>query len=69
MGDDMYRLNIKAVRKAKHITQKELADKAGVGLNTLIRLEKPNEDCYISTLTYIAQALDVPIEQLFEVEK
>lgn len=57
------KLRVKELCKQKGITQKALAAKAGI---TPVGLSKAlNGNTTISTLSYIAEALHVPITELF----
>jgi serine-type D-Ala-D-Ala carboxypeptidase/endopeptidase len=51
------RLRDARVRRA--LTQQELADKAGVGANTVARLERNETEPHMSTLRKLAHALAV----------
>ena len=51
------RLRDARVRRA--LTQQELADKAGVGANTVARLERNETEPHMSTLRKLAHALGV----------
>ena len=57
-------LNIKKNRKRLHLTQQQLADRVGVGLNHIGKVEvgysKPSIDLIIS----IATALEVTVSEL-----
>lgn len=60
----LYGDKIKQYRKHKNYTQKELAAKAGIAINSLRRYEA-NERCpNVETLSKIAEALDVNIQEL-----
>ena len=56
---------LKFYRKLRHITQKDMADKAGVTMNHLSKIERcictPNANIL---LTYIKE-LDIPVEELY----
>ncbi|MEG0032963.1 MAG: helix-turn-helix transcriptional regulator, partial [Mucinivorans sp.] len=59
---------VKDLCKRKEITQKSLADQLGItaiGLNQILRKGNPN----LQTLERIADALGVPITDLFEREE
>jgi transcriptional regulator with XRE-family HTH domain len=56
---------IRAERKAKQLTQQELAHRAGMSLRAYISLELGEAlDPHISTLRRIASGLDLPVEEL-----
>ena len=65
---------IKSVRKQKGYTQKQLAEKAGVSNNSLIRYENGETSPSIQVLQQIANALDVyatafvPASRLYDYE-
>ena len=50
---------LKALRTEQALTQKELANKAGVAPNTVARLERIETEPHMSTLRKLAAALDV----------
>lgn len=55
---------IKITRKAKGLTQQELADEAGVSLRTVQRIEKGTEEISGFSLRQISKILDIPLEQI-----
>ena len=57
--------NIKAYRKLRKLSQRDLAKKIDGGLNTIIRYESGNSDFSINTLVKIAKVLDITIYNLF----
>lgn len=57
---------IKAWREYKGLTQKELAKKAGIKQPALARMEKPGANPRTSSLSKLAVALGVSIEQLID---
>lgn len=56
--------NIKKLRKAQGMTQKELGEKIGSNHTAIVRMEKGKQDCRISTLFSVAKALNVEIADL-----
>ncbi|CAM2076347.1 MAG: Helix-turn-helix transcriptional regulator [uncultured Clostridium sp.] len=53
-------------RRKQGLTQSQLRDKALVGLNTIVSLEKGNIDgVRVKTLKKIAKALDTTVVELF----
>lgn len=58
-------LEIKKLRMAKGLHQKELADKAGVGINTLAAVER-GKTLKLDTLSLIAEALGKKIKVTLE---
>lgn len=55
---------IKSARKLKGITQQELADKAGISLRTVQRIEKGTEEISGFSLKQISNILEIPLEGL-----
>ena len=73
MHDDNYyfnilRHNIKKNRKKAGLTQQQLADKAGITMNYIAKIEskKMQRGFTIVILGRIADALNIDIRQLFE---
>lgn len=56
---------IKRLRKLKGWNQSTLAEAAGLEQSTISKIERGWDGATIRSLTYIAQALEVPIFQLF----
>lgn len=52
--------NIIAIRKHRGMSQRDLADRAGVSLMTISSIEKGG-DCKVSTIRAIEKALDAKI--------
>lgn len=60
---------IKSTRKARKLTQAELARRAGMSLNGIAQIEQGGRtDPHISTLIGIARSLGVAIEDLLDEE-
>lgn len=55
---------IKFTRKQKGLTQQDLAERAGVSLRTIQRVEKGTEEISGFSLKQISQVLEIPLEQL-----
>ena len=55
---------LKALRIEQALTQKELADKAGIALNTVARLERNETEPHMPTARKLADALDVHPREL-----
>ncbi len=64
---DIIRYNIKKYRKLKKLTQQELADRAGLTMNYISKIEsiKMERGISIPSLTRIADALEIDIRELF----
>lgn len=56
---------IRETRKTKSITQRELAEKLGVGETTVNRYESGEQNLTIETLQKIADALGVDVTTFF----
>lgn len=57
------------VRREKHVSVEELAEKTGIGRSTLYNYENGLFSPTIDALEKIADALGVQIEELYEKEK
>jgi transcriptional regulator with XRE-family HTH domain len=55
---------LRDLRKRAVLTQKELADKSGVGVTTIIRIERNQVEPHGSTIRKLAEALDVEPQEL-----
>lgn len=55
---------LKDLRIEQALTQEELANKAGVALNTVARLERNETEPHMSTVRKLANALDVEPREL-----
>ena len=61
---------IRKARRARRLTQEELARRASMSLNGLAQLEQGGRtDPHYSTLSKLAVALDVSVAQLLEDER
>jgi DNA-binding XRE family transcriptional regulator len=56
---------VKKYRQLKGLTQEQLAEKAGVRRETIIRLEAEKYNPSLKLAIDISRALDAPIEELF----
>ena len=65
---DVLRKNIKKYRELKGLTQQQLADKAGISMNYIAKIEskKMQRGFTITVLGRIADALDIDIKLLFD---
>ena len=55
---------LRDLRKRALLTQKELADKSGVGVTTIIRIERNQVEPHGRTIRRLAEALEVAPEEL-----
>ncbi|MDP8260255.1 MAG: helix-turn-helix transcriptional regulator [Candidatus Gygaella obscura] len=61
----MLAANIKKLRKKHHLSQEQLAQKAGITYSTLIKIESSlNKNPTLETLTKIATTFKVKIDEL-----
>jgi len=61
----MLSVNIKELRKKHHLSQEQLAQKAGITYSTLIKIESgANKNPTLETLTKLAQVFKVKIDDL-----
>lgn len=58
------RLRLKEIRESQFLTQRELAAKAGVGLSTIVRLEKGQQSPTFQTIKRLATALGIDPSEL-----
>ncbi len=58
-------LCIRQLREAKELSLQEFADKLDIEYNNVIRIEKGRTNFTIGTLVKIANALEIPIGELF----
>ena len=65
---DILRKNIKKYRELKGLTQQQLADKAGISMNYIAKIEskKMQRGFTIVVLGRIADALNIDIKNLFD---
>lgn len=65
---DIIRYNIKRLREEAGLTQQQLADKAGITMNYLAKIEsqKMQRGCTIVIVGRIADALGIDIRELFK---
>jgi transcriptional regulator with XRE-family HTH domain len=55
---------LRDLRKRALLTQQELADKSGVGVTTIIRIERNQVEPHGSTMRKLAEALEVEPQEL-----
>ncbi len=58
--------NIKKYRKAKKLTQQKLAEKTGIGLNFLGKIEVAYAKPSFETIIKLSQALEISLKDLFD---
>ena len=61
-------VKLKVLREERSLTQKEAAELAEVSEVTLYRLESGKQTPYMPTVTKIARAYGVPLDELLEEE-
>jgi transcriptional regulator with XRE-family HTH domain len=59
---------LKELRRLRAYSQQDLADAAGVGRNTISRIERGETGAHGRTLRRLAKALEVGVEELVDVE-
>ena len=67
--NEFYKLlgkRIKFLRENAYLTQEKLAEKAGISLDYLGKIEVSINKPGIKTILKLANALDIPIKELFE---
>jgi transcriptional regulator with XRE-family HTH domain len=55
---------LREIRKRTLLTQQELADKSGVGIATIVRIERNQVEPHSRTIRKLAAALEVDPKQL-----
>ncbi len=56
--------NLRKLREARALRQEDLAEKAGVGKNTVNRIEKNRTEPHMTTIRKLATALEVDPAEL-----
>ena len=56
---------IKFLREASHLTQEKLAEKCGISLDYLGKIEVSINKPGLKTILKLANALDLPVRELF----
>lgn len=64
MRQDVLSRNIRAARVASNLTQEDVAHIAGMQTAVYSRIERGDVDPRLSSVARIAQALNIPIEDL-----
>jgi transcriptional regulator with XRE-family HTH domain len=62
-GGQIVRVRLEEWRRRRLLTQGELAEKAGVGISSIVRIEK-GQGARVTTLRKLAAALSITPEQL-----
>jgi transcriptional regulator with XRE-family HTH domain len=57
---------LREMRKRALLTQQQLADKSGVGITTIIRVERNQVEPHARTIRKLAEALDVEPHELLK---
>jgi transcriptional regulator with XRE-family HTH domain len=63
---ETFAANVKRLRHERKLTQEGLADKAGLNLTDIARIETLRRDPGVKVAAKIAHGLDVPTSKLFE---
>jgi len=61
-------LKIRTIRKSKKMTQEELSEIVDISPRQMVKIEMGQAYPSVGTLKNIAQALDIPIQSLFETD-
>ena len=56
--------NLRRLRERRYLTQRELAAKAGVSADTIVKLEQDRWEPRLRTIRKLAEALDVHPDEL-----
>ena len=59
---------LRNLRKRRLLTQEQLAERSGVGIATIVRVERNQVEPRGSTIRKLAEALDVEPEELVKAE-
>lgn len=60
--------NLRAERNRQNLSQEKLAEKAGILMSQISRIEGGKTDLRLSTLVPILKALDLKFEKLYDFE-
>jgi transcriptional regulator with XRE-family HTH domain len=63
---DRFADNVRELRERRHMTQEQLAEAAGLHLNTISKLENKHREPKVTAIAKLAKGLDVPLGPLFE---
>lgn len=66
MNNDLLKIGsrVKQARRAKHMTQQQLANAAGISLSYVSHIENGRQSMHVLTLIALCDALDVSADQL-----
>ncbi len=66
MNNDLLKIGsrVKQARRAKHMTQQQLAEAAGISLSYVSNIENGRQSMHVLTLTALCDALDISADQL-----
>jgi transcriptional regulator with XRE-family HTH domain len=62
----LFGANLRRIRRAKDITQEQLAEESGVSLNSINIIEKGTLNTSVATLMAISDALGISPKDLFD---
>lgn len=65
----LMKLRIREWRGRRALTYRELADRAGIALSTLYRIESGNASPTVAMLEKLAKALGISVRDFFPVER
>ena len=66
---DLFGKKIKAIRRARDITQEKLADLSGLSLQYIGEIERGRRNPSLTSIEQLSQALDIPMAELFSLEE
>ena len=70
MNEDIKKVladNIRLLRAKKRFSQEAIADRANIGQNQISEIENEHANPNLDTLIKIANALNIPLYKLFEI--
>ena len=59
---------LRSVRETRGLSREALASRAGVSVSSIVRIESGDYHPNLTTLRKIAEALEVPIGRIFDLE-
>lgn len=66
---DLFGKKIKAIRRARDITQEKLADLSGLSLQYIGEIERGRRNPSLTSIEQLSKALDIPMAELFSLEE